>query len=213
MGKRYHYTYRVKFPDQGWFYYGLHSTDDLDDGYSGSPVTHKDKWDLFAWEMEILEFHESREDAIEVENRILRHVFQLPECLNENAGGCFSLETCKKGGASGGTRITEKHITKNSEAQRKKSLKAKESLKWKEAHKKLIQHNIESGHLKRISQNSAQQRSKPIIAIFPDGSTKEYWGIREASRQLEDWKVNPTSIGRCAMGKQIQHQGLKFKFK
>ena len=176
MGKKYHYTYRIKFPSQGWFYYGLHSTDDLNDGYCGSPCTHKDKWDLFEWEMEILEFHETREKATEVENCILRHFFQQPDCLNENAGGCFSLETCRKAGASAGTRITEKHVTRNSDAQRRKSLIANKSPKMIEHRKELVRHNIESGHLQRIG-------SQRWISTI-DGYISNAAGIAHRHRRL-----------------------------
>jgi hypothetical protein len=214
MGKKYHYLYRITFRTRGWFYYGSHTTDRLNDQYYGSPHTHKDKWDNHDWEMEILQFFDTRDELLEMENRVLRNTMNDPYSLNENCGGGFTFESCSKGGKIGGkTKATENHITRDPEAQRKKSLIANKSPKMIEHRKKLCRHNVESGHLQRISQDSAEQRSKPVIAIFPDGTEKEYWGAREASRQLRDWKVNPVSIGRCAMGKQIQHQGLRFKFK
>ena len=164
--------------------------------------------------MEILQFFDTRDELLEMENRVLRNTMNDLYSLNENCGGGFTFESCSKGGKIGGkTKATENHITRDPEAQRKKSLIANKSPKMIEHRKKLGRHNAESGHLQRISQDSAEQRSKIVIAIFPDGTEKQYWGAREASRQLRDWKVNPRSIGRCAMGKQIQHQGLRFKFK
>ena len=213
MGKRHHYTYRVKFPSQGWFYFGLHSTDDLNDNYCGSPSTHKWKWKYFHWEFEILEFHETREIAYEVETRLLKHFLQHPDCLNEHAGGYFSIETCRRAGRSGGTRITEKHSTNDSELQRQKSLKRWEKDPERKGLEKLHKQNIESGHLKRISQESAVQRSKPIIVTFPDGTEQEFFGAAEAERKLSDYNVNRCSIGRCALGKQKSHQKLLFRFK
>lgn len=213
MGKRYHYIYKVEFPTRGWYYYGIHSTDDLNDGYSGSPVTHRSKWENHDWFIEPVEFFDSREEAAKVEYRITKNTMNDPYSLNENAGGYFSIETCIRGGQSGGTRITEKHCTNNSELQQLKSLKRWEKDPERKGLQKLLQYNIESGHLKRISQESAVQRSKPIIVTFPDGSEQEFFGAAETERQLSEYSVNRFSIGRCALGKQQSHRNLLFRFK
>lgn len=36
MGKKYNYVYKTTNSINGRFYYGVHSTDDLNDGYLGS---------------------------------------------------------------------------------------------------------------------------------------------------------------------------------
>ena len=59
-------TYRVTFPTRGWFYYGIHSTDDLNDGI----VVLLDKWKNHDWEMEILQFHDTREELMELETGV-----------------------------------------------------------------------------------------------------------------------------------------------
>ena len=79
--RKHHYTYRVKFPSQKWYYYGVHSTNDLNDGYQGSPKTHREKWKWFSHEFEILEFHETRDDAETVETRLIRQT-KGPYSLN-----------------------------------------------------------------------------------------------------------------------------------
>ena len=107
MGKRFHYTYRVKFPYQGWWYWGKHSTDDLNDGYCGTPVTHKEKWKLFYWEMEILEFFETELECTEVEKRLIRPDLNNSLCLNENSGGGLSLEANSRGGKTAGKIAVE----------------------------------------------------------------------------------------------------------
>ena len=108
--KRFHYTYRIKFPSQGWFYFGIHSTDNLDDGYSGSPSTHREKWNLFHWEMEILEFFETRHEGSLVEKRLIDHFLNDPMCLNEHSTLCFSIETCREGGRKGGRSVVESGV-------------------------------------------------------------------------------------------------------
>ena len=105
MGKRFHYTYRVKFPYQGWWYWGKHSTDDLNDGYCGSPCTHKEKWKLFYWEMEILEFFETELECRLVEKRLIDPDLNNPSCLNEHSVLALSLLSGDKGRE---TQITDK---------------------------------------------------------------------------------------------------------
>ena len=107
MGRTYHYTYRVKFPDTGHFYYGLHSTKNLEDGYAGSPVTHKWMWDFYDYEVQILEFHESRDKAWSVECRLIAPFLHNPMCLNMNVGGAFSSQAGRSGGLKGGAAVRD----------------------------------------------------------------------------------------------------------
>lgn len=78
-----------------WFYYGVHT----DNGrpYFGSPKTHKWRWDFYDHEITILEWFETREEADAVEKRIITHFLNDPNCLNECAGGKFSLEALRRG--------------------------------------------------------------------------------------------------------------------
>lgn len=97
MKKKFHYTYRIDFPHQRWFYYGVHSTDDLDDGYAGSAVTHRDKWEWFEWEKTILEFFETREEAEELEIRLITATWKHKYSLNEHNCRSISWEAGKRG--------------------------------------------------------------------------------------------------------------------
>jgi hypothetical protein len=92
------YTYRVTFPGFPWFYYGVHK----DNGrpYYGSPVTHKWIWDFYECEVQILEWFDSWEEAIRLEQRLIRSFLQDPYCLNEHCGGNLSPTACKKGHAT-----------------------------------------------------------------------------------------------------------------
>jgi len=78
-----------------WFYYGVHT----DNGrpYFGSPKTHKWRWDFYEHEITILEWFETREEADAVEKRIIDHFLNDVNCLNECAGGKFSLESLRRG--------------------------------------------------------------------------------------------------------------------
>ena len=91
------YTYRISFPGFPWFYYGVHK--DNGKPYFGSPVTHKWVWDFYECEIQILEFFATWEEALAVEQRLIRPFLRDPNCLNENCGGNLSFTACAKGRA------------------------------------------------------------------------------------------------------------------
>lgn len=90
--RKYHYIYKITRFD-GKYYIGMHSTDDLDDGYfgSGSRLFHsvryygKDKHNK-----EILEMCNSRQEAIEKEKLLVNEeTLKDPLCLNLTVGGAY----------------------------------------------------------------------------------------------------------------------------
>lgn len=126
MGKRHHFTYRVKFPAQRWFYYGVHSTTNLNDGYAGSPSTHREKWKWYHWEFEILEFHATREEAEAVERRLIRATWNDELSLNEALGGGLGRRAGLRGGAAAvrSGQLAEARKKCHNEAQRRGASKA-----------------------------------------------------------------------------------------
>lgn len=169
MGKRYHYTYRVKFPSQRWFYFGLHSTNNLNDGYTGSPHTHKNKWKNFHWEIEILEFHDSREIATEVEKRLILPFLNDSACLNECAA-CWNLskEVHSKAGRRGAKTLHERHAHRISEWQQKATAAAREKKAYLTASAKALEAN----------------RKAVVLTSVKDGTELCFDGVRIAARAL-----------------------------
>lgn len=94
------YTYKVTFPYQGWWYWGWHKEKKFGENYSGSPKTHKEKWDNFEWEIQILEFFDCEVEAQKVENRLIRPDLNNPNCLNEHCGSVISSAAAAKGGTN-----------------------------------------------------------------------------------------------------------------
>jgi hypothetical protein len=103
--RKYHYIYKIT-RDDGKYYIGLHSTDNLDDGYfgSGQVLWHsirahgKEKHS-----MEILEFFDSRDAINEREKQLVSlEEVKSRECLNLRCGGSYayrkpeSAESSKK---------------------------------------------------------------------------------------------------------------------
>jgi len=104
--RKYHYIYKTTCSVTGKYYIGMHSTDDLDDGYIGSG---KRLWFSINYHgkenhtKEILEFCENRAELKEREREIVNE--QLLEedlCMNLIVGGeggrRFTSDEAKKGG-------------------------------------------------------------------------------------------------------------------
>ena len=96
------YTYKITFPHQGWWYWGVHKEKTFGDSYDGTPKTHAEKWENFEFEKQILEFFDDWDTARSVEKRLIDPDLNNPLCLNENSGGGFSLDASSKGGQIGG---------------------------------------------------------------------------------------------------------------
>jgi hypothetical protein len=191
MGKRYHYTYRVKFPSQRWFYFGLHSTNDLKDGYSGSPRTHKQKWDLYSWEFEILEFHPTREEAKEVENRLIRPFVNDPMCLNEVVNGEPSFAARSRGGKKAGA-VRGRLNAESGQCARIAHLGGKAA--------------VESGQLAKACKLPRPGASYPVRAT--NISTQESYDFRTVTECCQALGLNKHGVTKCAKGKQRTTNGF-----
>lgn len=100
MNKRiykYHYFYRIINKNTQEYYFGIHSTNNLNDNYMGSGTFLKKeykKWGKDSFIKEILKFFDNREDLIKYEQLIVNeNVLQDPLCLNIIRGGIAGLES------------------------------------------------------------------------------------------------------------------------
>ena len=89
--RKFHYIYKITNKLNGKFYIGMHSTDNLDDGYFGSG---KYLWNSINkhgkenHEMEILEHYFSREDLAAREKELVnRELIGTALCMNLKVGG------------------------------------------------------------------------------------------------------------------------------
>ena len=116
--KTYHFIYKTTDTRNGNFYVGMHSTDNLNDGYIGSGtrlrrLIYKHGKEIF--NMEILEFLPDRSSLKQKEIEIINEDFLFDsKCLNlvvGGTGGFISLEGTKKGAKT----TNEKYKHKKSE--------------------------------------------------------------------------------------------------
>lgn len=89
--KKYHYIYKTTCLVTSRYYIGMHSTDDLDDGYLGSGKRLRRSIRKHGKEnhkVEILEFFENRELLVEAEKTaITEDMIGDPMCMNLMGGG------------------------------------------------------------------------------------------------------------------------------
>ena len=88
---KYHYFYKITNNINGHFYYGVHNTDNLDDGYMGSGkrlhYAYK-KYGIENFTKEILKFFDTSEEAFEYEfNTVNEELIRDSNCYNIKCGG------------------------------------------------------------------------------------------------------------------------------
>jgi hypothetical protein len=100
------YLYKITFEEIPDWYWGVHKERKYNDGYIGSPVTHKWKWEFYTPHLEIVQLFEYSDkgwaESKELEKRVILHDLNNPLCLNENVGGTPSVESLRRGGRNGG---------------------------------------------------------------------------------------------------------------
>lgn len=88
---KYFYLYKITNNITGEYYYGVHETFKLDDGYFGSGATLKENIKQYGREnfvKEILEFFPNRKELMNEEKRIVnKELLKDPKCLNIILGG------------------------------------------------------------------------------------------------------------------------------
>lgn len=113
--KKYHYLYKTTNNVTGKYYYGMHSTNDLNDGYFGSGKRLRysiNKYGKDNHSVEILEFVKSRKELIKREKEIVNlNEIAKDDCMNlmvGGKGGFISDEQQRKRAIAGGKATSEK---------------------------------------------------------------------------------------------------------
>ena len=93
---KYHYFYKITNKINNHFYYGVHNTNNLDDGYMGSGSRLHiayEKYGIENFEKEILKFFDTSEEAFNYESEIVNeNLIESDECYNIVKGGkCFDV--------------------------------------------------------------------------------------------------------------------------
>ena len=88
---KYHYLYKITNKLNGKYYYGIHSTDNLNDGYMGSGKNICKAYKKYGKEnfiKEYIEFFDNRNDLLNAEQQIVNEKMLLDNnCYNIIPGG------------------------------------------------------------------------------------------------------------------------------
>jgi hypothetical protein len=134
------YVYKITFDEVSHYYYGVHKEKRFDEYYMGSPVTHKNYWELYTPKKECIEFFEySDEGYIKArifEDSLIAPVLNDEFCLNEHVGGFYSLETLREVGKLNYERglgihaLTREERSENGKRGGKNSSKIHHNQRW-----------------------------------------------------------------------------------
>jgi hypothetical protein len=113
--KKYHYIYKTTNLINGKFYVGMHSTDNLNDGYLGSGIRLRRsirRNGIENFNIQFLEFFDNRIDLSNREKELVNEeLLKDPMCMNlvfGGSGGYISPKGVKKGGKYSGKLNAEK---------------------------------------------------------------------------------------------------------
>lgn len=88
---RYHYFYKITNLINNHFYYGVHNTNNLNDGYMGSGTRLQyayNKYGIENFKKEIIKFFDTKEEAFEYEAEIVNeNLVNDDNCYNISLGG------------------------------------------------------------------------------------------------------------------------------
>jgi hypothetical protein len=183
--KKYHFIYKTTDIRNGNFYIGIHSTDNLDDGYIGSGARLKHliyKHGKKIFNMEILEFLPDRKSLKEREIEIVNTDLLLEEkCMNLKSGGYGGFNN-------------ETHQFKCSQAA---GLKHSERLKTDEEYRKKRSKQISESNKKRIQKGELKSWKENY----------DWTGKKHTTETLQKMKESKKGHG---IGEQNSQYGTKW---
>ena len=190
---KYHFIYKTTNLLSGRYYIGMHSTDDLNDGYLGSGTYLKRSINKHGKEnhsIEILEFVNSREELAAREKEIVSlQEIAKKKCMNLKVGGegGFSKEIQKIGSTLGNLRKSE--LLKQDAAFREKISNIM-SLQMKKQYKE-GRENPNKGHWKG-KQHTEETKKKIGVTNSTNqkGKNNSQFGKCWITDEVESKKIN-----------------------
>ena len=173
-----HYIYKITHKN-GHFYYGRHSTNNLNDGYMGSGNWVKSVKDKSSLSKEIIEFANSPEELKQMEQKYINEHYGKQYCMNfslNSRGGFFaSGEKHPSYGKPAVNKnvpmskeqkikISESMIGKKRTDEQKNKIKTKLSKKWIVVDPKGIIHKINIDFKKFCLDNNLTYNSMLLVS-------------------------------------------------
>lgn len=194
--KTIHYLYKTTCLVTGRYYIGMHSTNDLDDGYMGSGKRLRysiRKHGVDNHKKEVLEFFDSRELLVEAEKGIISEdMINDPDCMNLCEGGT---------GGHGARFLTKEQLIKGGHARAKSTNR----IMWVENKEKYLE--IFSNRMKSEWENP-EYREKMLKVINWEGRkhSEETKKLMSDIRKGKGIGENNSQYGTCWVtnGKQVK---------
>jgi hypothetical protein len=194
--KTYHYIYKTTYKNSGKYYVGMHSTDNLNDGYIGSGKIIRyaiKRYGKDNFIFEIIEFLSDRKSLIKREIEIVnKELLSDTNCVNIVEGG--------SGGIKWQTDEQRAYITKKASEYQKEKWKDKE---YREKITEVLRENTKKNHQQgKIKYNTTKgkniteehkQKIGEANKIKQSGSSNSQFGTRWITNGTENKKIKKTS--------------------
>lgn len=197
MAKVYHFTYQTKNLVNGKTYVGVHSTNDLNDGYLGSGKVLKQairKYGKSNFAREILSFYDSKDEAYNEEKHLVDNNWVISE---NNYNQCIGGEGGVKWRPFGelnpqyGKTLSEEHVQKIS-----KSMKGMDA-PWKKLPK--------SPESNKKRSDNCPNKQKVYQYDLKGNFIMEHESVAACSKHLDAYK---TSVSRVINGRRNSLKGF-----
>ena len=189
--KSIHYLYKTTCNVTGRWYIGIHSTNNLDDGYLGSGIRLRRsirKYGESNHTKEILEFFDTRELLIEAEKTVITDdMVGDPSCMNlmsGGTGGFISVEQQKHRSECGGKAHAERLKNDVGYRERHNGTFSKNREKWIKSGK----HNFKTFEGKMHSDETKRKMSESSKGQGTGSSNSQY-GSCWITNEIENKKI------------------------
>ena len=181
--KKYHYLYKTVNKQTGKFYYGMHSTDNLEDGYKGSGTYLRraiKKYGVENFEVVIVSYFDTREElALAERTLITEELIQNTDCYNIVQGG--SGGNVGKGG---------KHLGGDSWAAANRF--------WNTEPGRLLKSEIsKKTHISKWEDKEHRERVKKYLTFKGKTHSEETKKKMSESKKITAKGVNNSQFGTC----------------
>jgi len=198
--KKYHFIYKTTNLLTGKYYIGMHSTDDLEDGYLGSGKRLRysvRKYGKKNHQREILEFVDTREDLKAREKEVVSlDEIAKEDCMNlkEGGDGGFVSEEHRNNFInSGGPVVFAKRLKEDKEYRKIHSKRSSDKMKKQHEEGKMKYDNFTG---KKHSEESKNKMSE-IKKGTGIGKNNSQFGTCWITNEIENKKIKKEELNSC----------------
>jgi len=203
----YHIFYKTTNNVNGKFYYGVHSTNKLEDGYIGSGkllMRAVKKYGKENFKREVLAVFDTKEEAFLIEKTVVtKELVNDGDCYNVKIGGQSGHSTFKTAVSRVENSVKEKYVTQKKKAGDRSEAQKLSAERHSIRQKGLTPHNKKEIILFGVSYSSVTQ------AIKEQGlSTSHYYFMKKSDLQFDTaeqlkeytWKLRNSRIKNTRWG-------------